>query len=185
MRQDVVKRTALRWTMGIVAAVGAVVLIAWVGGAFDGGDDEPETVITLPPLDTTPPVTFAPLPKPDVEIPAEAPTDLVITVLSPGEGPAAEDGDTVLVDYVGVRTEDGTEFDNSYDRGQQFPVTLGAGGVIAGWDEGLVGAQAGSQIQLDIPTELAYGDNPNGAIIQPGDALTFVIDVRSVTPASN
>ena len=176
--------------MGIVAAVGAVVLIAWVGGAFEGGNDEPETVITLPPLDTTPldttPVeTFAPLPKPDVEIPAEAPTDLVITVLSPGEGPAAEVGDTVLVDYVGVRTEDGTEFDNSYDRGQQFPVTLGAGGVIAGWDEGLVGAQAGSQIQLDIPAELAYGDNPNGAIIQPGDALTFVIDVRSVTPASN
>ncbi|MDW3215936.1 MAG: FKBP-type peptidyl-prolyl cis-trans isomerase [Ilumatobacteraceae bacterium] len=187
-RQDVVKRNALRWTMGIVAAIGAVVLIAWVGGAFDGGDDEPETVITLPPLDTTPttpPVTLEPLPKPEVEVPAEAPTDLVVTVLSPGEGPAAEAGDTVLVDYVGVRTEDGTEFDNSYDRGQQFPVTLGQGGVIQGWDEGLVGAQAGSQIQLDIPAELAYGDNPPGDPIQPGDALTFVIDVRSVTPASN
>lgn len=189
-RQGVVKRNALRWTMGIVAAIGAVVLIAWVGGAFDGSDDEPETVITLPPLDTTPvdttpPVTFPALTKPEVDVPAEAPTDLVITVLSPGEGPAAEVGDTVLVDYVGVRTEDGTEFDNSYDRGEQFPVTLGVTSVIQGWQDGLLGAQAGSQIQLDIPTELAYGDNPNGAIIQPGDALTFVIDVRAVTPAAN
>ncbi len=189
-RAGVVKRNALRWTMGIVAAVGAVVLIAWVGGAFDGGDDEAETELTLPPVvtspqDTTPVETFPALPKPDVEVPAEAPTDLAITVLSPGEGPEAEVGDTVLVDYVGVRTEDGTEFDNSYERGQQFPVQLGAGRVIQGWDEGLVGAQAGSQIQLDIPAELAYGDNPSGTIIQPGDALTFVIDVRSVTSASN
>ena len=37
---------------------------------------------------------------------------------------------------------------------------LGSASVIQGWDEGLVGAQAGSQIQLDIPAELAYGDNP-------------------------
>jgi len=184
-RAGVVKRNALRWTMGIVAAVGAVVLIAWVGGAF-GGDDEEATEITLPPVvttPTTPPVTFESLPKPDVEVPAEAPTDLVISVLSPGDGPEAAAGDTITVDYVCVRTEDGTEFDNSYESGTPFTFQLGSGSVIDGWDLGLVDAQAGSQIQLDIPAELAYGDDPRGDVIQPGDALTFVIDVRAITPA--
>lgn len=186
-RAGVVKRNALRWTMGIVAAVGAVVLIAWVGGAFSG-DDEPETEITLPPVvtdpvDDTPPVTFESLPKPDVEVPAEIPTDLVISVLSPGEGAEAAAGDTITVDYVGVRTADGTEFDNSYESGTPFTFQLGSGSVIDGWDLGLVDAQAGSQIQLDIPAELAYGDEGRGEIIQPGDALTFVVDVRAITPA--
>jgi peptidylprolyl isomerase len=86
----------------------------------------------------------------------------------------------VVVDYVGVRSADGTEFDNSYDRGQPFPVTLGAGGVIQGWDDGLVGIKAGGRRQLDIPAELAYGDAGAGDIIQPGDALTFVIEARAI-----
>jgi peptidylprolyl isomerase len=190
-RASTVKRNVVRWTAAVIAAVGAIVLIAWVGGAFDSADEEEVApVITLPPLETTPvdttPVDTTPVPpKPDVEIPAEIPEELVVTVISPGEGPEAVAGDTVLVHYVGVRSEDGTEFDNSYDRGEPFPVTVGAGGVIQGWDEGLVGAQAGSQIQLDIPADLAYGDSPRGEIIQPGDALTFVIDVVSVTPAAS
>ena len=186
-RAGVVKRNALRWSMGIVAAVGAVVLIAWVGGAFSG-DDEPETVITLPPVETTPvdttPEDTTPVPpKPEVELPAELPTELVVTVLTPGEGPEAALGDTVEVHYVGVRTEDGTEFDNSYDRGSTFPVTLGLTSVIQGWQDGLLGVQAGSRIQLDIPADLAYGDIGSGEIILPGDAISFVIDVVAVTPA--
>lgn len=118
--------------------------------------------------------------KPAVDLPAEIPAELVVTVLEPGEGREAVDGDTVVVDYVGVLSEDGTEFDNSYDRGSPFPLTLGTGGVIAGWDEGLKGAQAGSRIQLDIPSELAYGETGSGPVIGPDAALTFVIDVRAV-----
>jgi peptidylprolyl isomerase len=48
--------------------------------------------------------------------------------------------------------------------------------VIQGWDEGLVGIKQGGRRQLDIPADLAYGDNPQGGVIQPGDALTFVVD---------
>ena len=118
--------------------------------------------------------------KPAVQIPDEVPTELVVTDLIEGSGPEAQVGDTVIVDYVGVRSEDGFEFDNSYDRGQPFPVRLGAGGVIPGWDQGLIGARAGMRRQLDIPAELAYGDNPPGDPIRPGDALTFVIDVVAV-----
>lgn len=144
----------------------------------------PTTVVdtTAPTASLVPTDTAAPTnpDKPEVSIPAELPTELVVTDLVEGTGPAAAEGDLVVVDYVGVRSADGTEFDNSYDRGQPFPVTLGAGGVIQGWDDGLVGIKAGGQRQLDIPADLAYGDAGAGDIIQPGDALTFVIEARAI-----
>ena len=118
--------------------------------------------------------------KPEVEIPDEIPTELVVTVVDEGTGSAAESGDTVIVDYVGVRTRDGVEFDNSYDRFEPFPVVLGEGGVIPGWDQGLVGAQTGARIRLDIPSELAYGAEARDDIIGENEALTFLIDVRAV-----
>ena len=186
-RTNRTKRNLLRGVAAVIAAIGAVVLIAWVGGAFDS--EEVAAPITTPldtiPLDTIPTETFPALPKPEVDVPAETPENLAVTVLKEGEGPEAAVGDTVVVNYIGVRSADGTEFDNSYDRGQTFPVTIGQTSVIQGWTEGLVGARAGSQIQLDIPSDLAYGDNPPpGGDIQAGDALTFVIDVMSVSPAN-
>lgn len=187
-RTSAIKRNLLRWIIIAVLAIAGVVLIAWIGGAFSG-DDEPET--TIPPLETTTETTttettttiaFETPDKPEVEIPSEPPTELQVTTLVEGEGPEAAAGDTVTVHYVGVLSADGTEFDNSYDTGSPYPVVLGSGSVIDGWEQGLVGAQAGERLQLDIPAELAYGDTGSGAIIQPGDALTFVIDVMAVTP---
>lgn len=118
--------------------------------------------------------------KPVVQLPAELPTELVVTDLIEGTGPEAEIGDTVVVQYVGVRSEDGEEFDNNFDAGSTFPVTLGANTVIQGWEQGLLGAQKGDRRQLDIPAALAYGDRGAGDVIRPGDALTFVIDVLDV-----
>lgn len=199
-RVGTVKRTVLRWGIGGVLALGAIVLIAWIGGAFGGDDDDAATDVplTLPPIDTTPVdttpvVTIAPYVggstppdaatgKPSAQLPTDEPAELVITDIVEGSGDAAEAGDTVLVNYVGVRSADGVEFDNSYDRGEPFPVVLGSGSVIEGWEQGLLGVKAGGQRQLDIPSELAYGDADRGTI-RPGDALTFVIDVVSVTPA--
>lgn len=133
-----------------------------------------------------PPPTAAPLPKPKVQIPATLPTTLVTTDLTEGTGPAAAEGDSVIVHYIGVRSADGTEFDNSYDRGTPFPVApLGTASVIDGWNKGLIGVKQGGRRQLDIPADLAYGDSPQGDIIKAGDALTFVIDVVAVIPKSN
>jgi peptidylprolyl isomerase len=133
--------------------------------------------------------TVAPPPtnpdKPEVEIPDEIPTELQVTVIEEGTGPEAAAGDTVIVDYVGVRTRDGVEFDNSYDRFEPFPVVLGQGGVIAGWDQGLVGVQTGTRVRLDIPSDLAYGAEARGDIIGENEALTFLIDVRAVIPPSD
>jgi peptidylprolyl isomerase len=123
------------------------------------------------------------VPKPEVKLPSAIPTELAITDLTTGTGPAAASGDIVVVHYVGVRSVDGTEFDNSYDRGSPFSVTIGAGGVIEGWDQGLVGIKQGGRRQLDIPADLAYGDQPPSTdVIQPGDALSFVIDAVAVIP---
>jgi peptidylprolyl isomerase len=123
--------------------------------------------------------------KPDVAIPDEIPEELEITVLSEGTGPAAVEGDTVIVDYIGVRSSDGVEFDNSYDRFEPFPVSLGTGSVIKGWEDGLVGAQTGAQLQLDIPSDLAYGAEARSEVIGENEALTFVIDVRAVIPQTD
>lgn len=181
-RTSAIKRNALRWVIIAALALAGVVVVAWIGGAFSG-DDEPDATVPA----TTTPVTTTPLEtpeKPEVEVPAELPTELQVTTLVEGEGPAAAVGDTVTVHYVGVLSEDGTEFDNSYDGGQPYPVVLGSGGVIDGWEQGLLGAQAGERLQLDIPADLAYGDAGRGDVIQPGDALTFVIDVLAVTPGA-
>jgi FKBP-type peptidyl-prolyl cis-trans isomerase len=110
---------------------------------------------------------------------------LKVTTLKPGAGPAAVKGDTVVVYYIGVRSRDGVEFDNNYDSGQPFSVQLGAGSVIKGWDQGLIGVQAGSRVQLDIPSALAYGAQAQGDVIGANEDLTFVLDVLAVVPATD
>jgi cyclophilin family peptidyl-prolyl cis-trans isomerase len=151
-----------------------------------GDDDDLVPVLDTSP--TQPPKSQAPTTtidngKPAVSLPAELPTELVITDLIEGTGEPAKKGDTITVNYVGVRSEDGTEFDNSYDRGEPYTLTLGEGGIIDGWAEGLIGVKAGGRRQLDVPAAMAYGDQGAGEVIKPGDALTFVIDVVSITPA--
>ena len=185
-RTSAIKRNVVRWAIIAVLALGAVILIAWIGGAFDGEDEPDATVppMTLP-VETATTVAFDTPDKPEVELPAELPTELQVTTLIEGEGPEAAEGDTVIVHYVGVRSEDGAEFDSSYEGGQPYPVVLGLNDVIAGWEQGLLGARAGERRQLDIPADLAYGDQGAGDVIQPGDALTFVIDVVTVTPGDD
>jgi FKBP-type peptidyl-prolyl cis-trans isomerase len=138
--------------------------------------------VDLVPGDST--TTIPRTPEPAVSVPAAIPTALVVTDLRQGTGYAAAVGDTLLVDYVGVRTADGTKFDSSYERGIPYGFPLGQGRVIEGWEQGLVGIQVGTQRQLDVPTDLAYADSPpGGSVIQPGDALSFVIEARAVIPA--
>lgn len=171
-------------------AVVVVVLAAVVSscGGGDGGEDEAVDVSlerqSAPPSESVAPDGSAvDASVPEVAVPASTPTELVVTELRAGSGPESAAGDVVLVNYVGVRSADGAQFDANYGA-DPLPVVLGQGTVIEGWDQGLVGVQAGEQLQLDIPAELAYGDEPPGEGIQPGDALSFVIDVVSVGTGS-
>ena len=82
--------------------------------------------------------------------------------------------------YVGVAHSTGAEFDNSYDRGQPLVFNLGAGQVIQGWDDGIVGMKVGGRRKLVIPAELAYGPRGVPGVIGPNEALIFVCELRGV-----
>jgi peptidylprolyl isomerase len=99
-----------------------------------------------------------------------------------GKGPAAKAGDTLTVNYVGVAFSTGDEFDASWDTGQPYPVPLGAGQVIEGWDRGLVGMRKGGRRMLTIPPELAYGTEGRPPTIAPNETLVFVVDAVDLAP---
>jgi len=118
--------------------------------------------------------------KPEVDFPGgEPPAELEITDIWQGDGAVAKAGDTVQVHYVGVAYSTGEEFDASWGRGAPLEFRLGAGRVIAGWDQGLQGMRVGGRRQLIIPPGLAYGDRGAGRAIAPGETLIFVCDLVS------
>jgi len=97
-------------------------------------------------------------------------------------GEVAKAGDTVAMNYTG-RLADGTVFDSNVDPKFQhvepFMFTLGAGQVIAGWDEGIVGMKVGEKKTLVIPPDKAYGPNDYGPI--PGNStLTFEVELLAI-----
>jgi len=120
--------------------------------------------------------------KPEIDFPeGPAPTELEIVDLTEGDGPVAKAGDTVSVHYVGVSFSTGEEFDASWNRGKPLQFQLGAGQVIAGWDQGVQGMKVGGRRRLTIPAHLAYGDRgAGGGVIAPGETLIFVCDLVSV-----
>jgi peptidylprolyl isomerase len=108
------------------------------------------------------------------------PRRLVKEDIVKGEGPGAKPGDTVVVHYVGMNFSNGQEFDASWDTGSPFPVQLGSGSVIQGWEKGLVGIKAGGRRKLTIPPELGYGAQGYPPSIPPNETLVFVIDAISI-----
>ncbi len=118
-------------------------------------------------------------PPPVDKTPVKLADGLQYIDIKEGSGPAAHTGSTVSVQYTGWLQSSGKKFDSSYDHGgQPFPVTLGQGQVIKGWDEGLVGIKAGGTRRLIIPGNLAYGPQGNQGI--PPNA-TLVFDVTAIS----
>lgn len=113
--------------------------------------------------------------------PAPAPgpvTDLQVTDLADGFGSRSlAAGDQALVHYTGVLAETGEEFDSSWDTGEPFQLQLGTGGVIRGWDQGLVGMKPGGRRRLVIPADLAYGSTGSPPKIGPDATLVFEVDL--------
>jgi peptidylprolyl isomerase len=121
------------------------------------------------------------LSKPDIEFPeGQPPADLQITDLTVGDGPEATPGHQVIVHYAGVAFSTGEEFDSSWSRNTPFQFPLGAGRVIAGWDQGVAGMRVGGRRKLVIPPHLGYGARGAGAAIKPGETLIFVVDLVGV-----
>jgi peptidylprolyl isomerase len=119
--------------------------------------------------------------KPKVTVPKGAPPKkLEVKDFEAGNGATAKAGDAVTVNYVGVNYKTGKEFDASWDRGEPFTFTLGAGEVIPGWDQGVEGMKVGGRRELIIPPELGYGSAGAPPAIPPNETLVFVVDLESV-----
>jgi len=106
--------------------------------------------------------------------------ELKIEVVKEGEGDRkTKKGDTISVHYTGTLL-DGTKFDSSVDRGTPFDFQLGAGMVIAGWDQGLLDMKVGEKRRLTIPASLGYGARGAGATIPPNATLIFETELMGI-----
>jgi peptidylprolyl isomerase len=119
--------------------------------------------------------------KPDVVVPeGNPPADLVAEDVTVGSGAEAKSGANVEVHYVGVAWSTQKEFDASWNRGDTFEFRLGAGQVIAGWDQGVAGMKVGGRRILTIPPHMGYGAQGAGGVIKGGETLIFVVDLLNV-----
>lgn len=123
---------------------------------------------------------FAPALNVDLAAMTHTASGLYYQDLEVGTGDEAAAGMTVTVHYEGWLA-DGTKFDSSRDRGTPYDFLLGAGLVIAGWDEGVPGMRVGGMRKLVIPPQLAYGSaGAGGGVIPPNATLVFDVELLEV-----
>ncbi len=113
-------------------------------------------------------------------------TELIKTDVKLGTGDVATAGRNVSVHYTGwlydaaAPDHHGRKFDSSRDRNEPFEFPLGAGRVIAGWDQGVAGMKVGGQRTLVIPASMGYGARGAGGVIPPNAALVFDVELLGV-----
>ncbi len=114
------------------------------------------------------------------------PTELKKIDVKQGTGAEAQTGKPVIVHYTGWMYDaskpdgKGAKFDSSRDRQVPFGFFLGAGKVIKGWDEGVVGMKVGGQRTLVIPPAMGYGERGAGGVIPPNATLIFDVELIEV-----
>lgn len=143
------------------------------------------------PADRSSTADAAPATGPAVDAAAPAPTGtenmpMQKIDLAPGNGAEIKSGQNALVHYTGwlydaaAAENKGKKFDSSVDRNEPFEFPVGAGMVIKGWDEGVVGMKVGSKRRLIIPPEMGYGSRGAGGVIPPGATLVFDVELVEI-----
>jgi peptidylprolyl isomerase len=160
------------------AVLAAIVLVACtpeVAPVTAAGPAPSSSSLALPPVTAT----SSPMPSAAPVGLIALPSGLAYEDLKPGTGTVVGPGQTATVHYVGT-LEDGTKFDSSWDRRRPLTFRVGAGQVIAGWDEGVVGMRVGQIRRLRIPPNLAYGAAGSPPTIPPNATLWFEVELLGV-----
>ncbi|MFD7286256.1 FKBP-type peptidyl-prolyl cis-trans isomerase [Streptomyces sp. NPDC059863] len=165
----------MRRLAGLIVVPLLLLSTAACGG--DGGSDSTSSKNGLPAISSG--AKFGQKPTLD-KGEGTPPKELKVDVLSKGDGATVKKGDAIQVNYLGQSWDSDKPFDNSFDRKQPFDLTVGAGMVIKGWDQGLEGQKVGSRVELGIPPELGYGAQGQGDI-KPNSTLIFVVDILKST----
>ncbi|GAA3206224.1 FKBP-type peptidyl-prolyl cis-trans isomerase [Microbacterium terregens] len=119
---------------------------------------------------------------PTIELPGgDAPTAVELEALKKGDGDTVLSGDTVLVQYTGVKWSDGTVFDSSWEAGA--PTSFQTTGVVDGFRQALEGQTVGSQVVVVIPPAFGYGEGEINDADLKGETLVFVVDILGVEHA--
>jgi FKBP-type peptidyl-prolyl cis-trans isomerase len=105
------------------------------------------------------------------------PTEITIEEQSVGTGATAAVGDTVTVHYTGMFTN-GQVFDSSLSR-EPLTFRVGAGSLIPGFEQGVIGMRVGGRRRVTVPPSLAYGSQGR-APIPPNATLIFDLQLVSI-----
>ena len=129
-------------------------------------------------------VAFPTLPAGSGEIAKDAPKQFSQTasglryrVLRAGKGQMPKATDTVKVNYHGW-LDGGKVFDSSYDR--KSPISFPLNRVIKGWTEGMQLVGEGGMIELEIPSDLGYGNRGIPGTIPGGASLHFLVELLKI-----
>lgn len=123
-----------------------------------------------------PTVAFGEDGAPTITIPdAEAPEGVQVEVLEAGDGEVVESGDSVTVDYTGVKWSDGSVFDSSWERGE--PATFSTTGVVAGFQRALEGQTVGSTVLVSMAPSCGYGEAGSSGHELAGETLVFAVEI--------
>jgi len=172
----------------ILIVVGLVIFISKGSSSSSPAapTDASATQNTITPTSTPTQTTTPPASQSDAVQTSQTTTTadgLKITTVAQGTGVGAAVGDLVSVNYTGKLT-DGTVFDSNVDpkfgHVQPFQFPLGAGQVIKGWDEGVLGMKVGGKRTLTIPASLGYGPQGQGPI-PPNATLIFDVEVTAIS----
>lgn len=108
-----------------------------------------------------------------------------IKILHPGDAVNfPKNGDSCCVNYIGM-TDDGTMFDNTYNRGQAIYFILGAGQVIQAWEEVIPMFSRGQKARIVCPPAFAYGERGYPPIVPPNHTCTYELELMSFSSMGN
>ena len=147
----------------IVAGVALLALAIYAGYRFNQPSDVDQAETVFPLGDEA----------------VETESGLIYKELRIGEGPAAQVGDTVVIAFTGY-TPDGQVFRSNIESRDYIEFVLGAGDVIPGWDEGILGMQAGGARLLVVHPRLAAGTIGDGLPLPENKTLTFSITLKEI-----